>query len=312
MSIDLACPKCRQKYRLKDELAGKKAKCAKCGESIKVPSPVAVAKGPASPAAAKPTKPAPPVARPPVAPIATKPVAVDPLPDLSDLFDDSFPAAAQPTKTAPVSPSNSSFSSTSGSQCPKCSAPLEKSAVLCVKCGYNTRTGERLSTKRDASAPSAKQQKGSVGTLMKGTLFSGIGALLGAGVWVGIAIATGYEIGWIAWGLGAAAGVGMAVGHEDDDGTTAGLIAAAMSIVGILAAKVMCFEHLKSLIGDFSVELVEGIEGADAAQGEQLARLGEIFNEQLTFASMFSPYDALFFLLAVGSAYKLGSGQATD
>ena len=43
MAIDLACPKCQQKYRLKDELAGKKAKCVKCGESIRVPVPAPVA-----------------------------------------------------------------------------------------------------------------------------------------------------------------------------------------------------------------------------------------------------------------------------
>ena len=33
--------------------------------------------------------------------------------------------------------------------------------------------------------------------------------------------------------------------------------------------------------------------------------------EQIPFSVMFSPVDGLFILLAVGTAYKLGSGQAT-
>jgi hypothetical protein len=41
-------------------------------------------------------------------------------------------------------------------------------------------------------------------------------------------------------------------------------------------------------------------------------QLGNIFAQEMTFLSMFGPIDALFILLAVGTAYKLGSGQATS
>jgi hypothetical protein len=305
MAIELACPKCRQKYRLKDELAGKKAKCAKCGESIHVPaaSPVAAA---ASPAAKAPT-PKPPATKPtapkPVAAVApAKPVIADALPDLSDLFDDSFPVAAQPSRLE---------STSGGSSCPKCGSALGGNAVVCVKCGYNKQTGKKLSTSRE-SASASTQKKGSASTLMKGTLFSFIGAMIGAGVWVGIIIATGYEIGYVAWGLGGAAGVGMAAGHEDDDGTTAGLIASVMAIVGIFAAKLFAFEHIKSNFAEYAFE-GEELEGVDTAQlAEVSQQLGELFAQEITFMSMFAPIDALFILLAVGTAYKLGSGQATS
>jgi hypothetical protein len=305
MAIELACPKCRQKYRLKDELAGKKAKCAKCGESIHVPAaaPVAASAAPAAKTSA-PKPPAPkPTAPKPIAAVApAKPVIADALPDLSDLFDDSFPVAAQPSRLE---------STSSGSSCPKCGGALSANAVVCVKCGYNKQTGKKLSTSRE-SASASTQKKGSASTLMKGTLFSFIGAMIGAGVWLGIIIATGYEIGYVAWGLGGAAGVGMAAGHEDDDGTTAGIIASCMALLGIFAAKLFAFEHIKNNIAEYAFE-GEELEGVDAAQlAEVTQQLGDLFAQEITFLSMFGPIDALFILLAVGTAYKLGSGQATS
>jgi hypothetical protein len=311
MAIELACPKCRQKYRLKDELAGKKAKCAKCGESMQIPGakPVTAGVAPAAKAttaqtsAPKPAAQKPAPAKPVAAVVApSKPVIADPLPDLSDLFDDSFPVAAQPSRLE---------STSSGSSCPKCGGSLASNAVVCVKCGYNKQTGKKLSTSRESSSSSATK-KGSASTLMKGTLFSFIGAMIGAGVWVGIIIATGYEIGYVAWGLGGAAGVGMAAGHEDDDGTTAGIIASIMAIVGIFAAKLIAFEHIKSNFAEYAFEGDE-LEGVDTAQlAEVSQQLGELFAQEVTFLSMFGPIDALFILLAVGTAYKLGSGQATS
>jgi hypothetical protein len=309
MAIELACPKCHQKYRLKDELAGKKAKCAKCGESIQVPGAATAPAPSAKTASSKAASPKPAAAKPAATPAKAvaavtappKSVIADPLPDLSDLFDDSFPVAAQPSRIE---------SSSGGSSCPKCGGAMGGNAVVCVKCGYNKQTGKKLTTSRESSSSSAKK-KGSASTLMKGTLFSFIGAMVGAGVWLGIIIATGYEIGYVAWGLGAAAGVGMAAGHEDDDGTTAGIIASCMALLGIFAAKLFAFEHIKNNFAQYAFE-GEEVEGADTAQlAEVSQQLGELFAQEMTFMSMFGPVDAIFILLAVGTAYKLGSGQAT-
>jgi len=38
MSIAVTCPKCSASFKAKDEHAGKKAKCPKCGGPIVVPS----------------------------------------------------------------------------------------------------------------------------------------------------------------------------------------------------------------------------------------------------------------------------------
>jgi DNA-directed RNA polymerase subunit M/transcription elongation factor TFIIS len=308
MAIDLACPKCHQKYRLKDELAGKKAKCAKCGESMQIPGAQPVAAGVASApkaSAAQATVSKPTAQKPaPAKPVSalTKPVIADPLPDLSDLFDDSFPVAAQPSRLE---------STSSGISCPKCGERLGDKAMVCIKCGYNKKTGKMMTTSHDSSAFTEKK-KGSAGTLMKGTLFSFIGAMIGAGIWLAIIVFTGYEIGYVAWGLGAAAGVGMAAGHEDDDGTTAGIIAACMAIGGIFAAKFFAFEHIKNNFASYALD-GEELEGVDAVQlAEVSQQLGNLFAQEMTFMSMFGPIDALFILFAVGTAYKLGSGQATS
>ena len=76
------------------------------------------------------------------------------------------------------------------------------------------------------------------GSLIKGTIISAVLASIGAFVWFGIAKATGFEIGWIAWGVGIAAGIGMMAGYN---GTSvhSGAIAAAVAVGGILLAKFM-------------------------------------------------------------------------
>jgi hypothetical protein len=64
MSIEFACPACNKPYRLKDELAGKTARCS-CGQQIKIPAR-----------------------------------APEPATDLGDLLDE----IEEPTKKAPLTP----------------------------------------------------------------------------------------------------------------------------------------------------------------------------------------------------------------
>ena len=269
MSIDFACPKCNKKYKVKDELAGKTAKCAKCKNRIKIPVPVT-------------------------------PEAIEPEPDLSDLFDDDFSAAtsgvvvdAVPNNLSPteVAPNHST------KVCPSCGSELSADAVLCVDCGFDLRS--RSHHEMQKLKPRKRKSKAAqeAATLMQGVAFSAMGAVLGAIVWVGVVIITDYEIGWIAWGLGAATGAGMALGKGDDTGEFSGIIAAAMAIVGILGAKFGIYLYLLA-----SIE----------AAGMTLQQVEAIAGERLTFGSLFGLIDGLFILLAVISAYKIGSGQSSD
>lgn len=290
MSIDFACPSCKKKYRVKDELAGKSAKCSKCDGRFKVPSPAAELS--------------------PLDDLTSDQLTSDG--DLGDWFDDELSATKPMSSAASGSTSSASQSRKSTSRkCSACGNSLATGAVICVACGFDTRSGKKHETKKgvedDSPASKGKAVATQTASLARGAVFSAIGAVVGAAVWVGVAIAADVQLGWIAWGLGFAAGVGMAFGHEDDDGTMAGIVAAGISILGILGAKFYLFQHWKS--NPFGEDDFDGL--GDQAEAFKDA-MAQVFEQHLTFADMFGPIDGLFILLAVASAYKFGSGQMID
>lgn len=63
-----------------------------------------------------------------------------------------------------------------------------------------------------------------------------VGTMVGAAVWVGVGL-LGYEIGFIAWGIGLAAGMGATIGAGDQDTAFNGVFAALIAILGIVGAK---------------------------------------------------------------------------
>jgi predicted Zn finger-like uncharacterized protein len=137
-------------------------------------------------------------------------------------------AAADPTQ-APVGKR----------MCPQCGGSIGATAALCTNCGYNLATGQTL---KGATAKSVKMRSLAVGagTFAIGSALSGLAALLGGFIWFLIAYNTGYEIGWIAWGVGLLAAGGMLLGYRKRN-ARAGVVAAGMSALGIVAAKVMVF-----------------------------------------------------------------------
>jgi hypothetical protein len=103
---------CGKAFAAKDELAGKTVKCPGCQKPLKIPG-----NAPAAAAAKGPAKPAP---------------AATPAQPSDSLFDEI--GLAPPTEgTKP---------------CPGCTEPLPLQAVVCVKCGFNTRIGRRMTTER--------------------------------------------------------------------------------------------------------------------------------------------------------------------
>lgn len=66
-----------------------------------------------------------------------------------------------------------------------------------------------------------------------------IGGVIGAAIWAVVALVTGYELGWIAWGTGALVGFGVAAGNRDKTRAprVAGGIAVAIAAVSIIAGK---------------------------------------------------------------------------
>ena len=136
MPIKVQCA-CGKAFAAKDELAGKTVKCPSCQKPLKIPAAApTTAKQPEKQTAATAAKPG--QAKPPTAGKAVTP---------------SKPAAAPSRPATPAAPSDSLFdeiglqAAAEGTHpCPGCTQPMPIEAVVCVKCGYNTRIGRRMET----------------------------------------------------------------------------------------------------------------------------------------------------------------------
>ena len=69
-------------------------------------------------------------------------------------------------------------------------------------------------------------------------LISGLVAgVIGACVWAAIVYYSGFEIGWIAWGMGVLVGVAVAAGAKGDLGASTGIGAACIAAASVLGGK---------------------------------------------------------------------------
>lgn len=132
MPIKIAC-KCGQKFAAKDELSGKTVKCPKCGDPIKIPA----AQG--QPAATGPQ----------AQQQAPAPARQQPKPQEDDMLRMAAPSAPRVggdpfLNDLLVEAGVTSDIHHTGPRCPGCNAPIQPDAMLCVKCGYNLRTGQRM------------------------------------------------------------------------------------------------------------------------------------------------------------------------
>jgi len=267
MKITVECGGCSKRFQADEKHAGKRGKCPSCGALIEVPVPV---------------------------PAAPEPVADE----VGSLLDEELPTASAPSAQPAT---GMEFDS-----CPSCAEPLPSGAALCVSCGYDLASGKQLKTERvlDSGGPYASPLSGSKGTgwslprlggsFLTGCILSAVGAAIGAAVWYGVAVATEYEIGWIAWGLGVLAGIGMVWGSGEENDLT-GIMAAVIACLGILLAKYLMFRHF--------VEPLPEVRQLVAMQVSKVS---------LFFKTMFGPIDGIFILLAVASAYKIGNASPVD
>lgn len=255
----VACT-CGARFKAAAENAGKKAKCPKCGCILIIgASPVSTTESVAH---------------------ARTPHSVP------------APRAAAATVRAPE-PEDRLPAVLAASLCPHCGFGMTPGAVLCVGCGYNTKTGKALKGAKPPSAAAVKAGDAAraMGTFLRGILFSCIGAGLGAGLWIFVGLVGDLELGYIAWALGVLAGIGMIVGARD--GTfQSGLTAAGIAFAGILAAKIVLVSHFLNEKMHVSLPV------------------GELI--QPILKSMFNPFDVIFALLALGTAFRIGSGSRKE
>lgn len=69
-----------------------------------------------------------------------------------------------------------------------------------------------------------------------------VGGAIGAGAWGLIAYITGYEIGWVAVGVGFITGIGVAIGSKGRAGAMGGILAAIIALVAVAGGKFFAVE----------------------------------------------------------------------
>jgi hypothetical protein len=118
MSDKVKCPACGKGYRWNPELAGRKVKC-KCGEVFRMAAP------PGS-----------------VTPASNTPVSItDKTGQVGDGYD-----LHDTGVHAPAHGAAASSASSGGDHCPSCNQPVKAGAVICINCGFNLKSGQRVQT----------------------------------------------------------------------------------------------------------------------------------------------------------------------
>lgn len=202
---------CGAKLKVSAQAAGRTGHCPKCHQKFTVPHAAAAP----APAPAAPAAPA----------------------ESADWLDDlaAKEHAATATGLAAVP--------TAGGiprPCPHCGATLVGGAVLCTSCGYNAQTGRIMKAAAlgpGAAAVATKAAKWA-GTFVLGCVLSLVGGAIGEALWCFIAYKTGYEVGYVAWGIGLITGFGMALGSRMC-GVLPGVVAAAVALLAIIVAKIL-------------------------------------------------------------------------
>jgi DNA-directed RNA polymerase subunit RPC12/RpoP len=132
-TIAISCPKCEKQIKAPAELAGKKIRCKDCQHVFVVPVPTSVKAAPAGKGGkgekgGKPGK----------APAGKGDKAAKPAPKKVEVDEDDQEANPYGVTTESLLP-----------RCPYCAKELEDdSQVICLNCGYNMQTRERIQHKK--------------------------------------------------------------------------------------------------------------------------------------------------------------------
>lgn len=124
-----------------------------------------------------------------------------------------------------------------------------------------------------------------------------VGSLASAAVWAAVTVATSYQIGWMAIGVGFLVGIAV---RKFGQGETAlfRVVGAGLALVGCLLG------NLFSGIGFIAAE--EQIPVGDALLNFDYAYSAELLG------AMFSPMDLLFYALALYQAFKLSAVEPAE
>ncbi len=133
------------------------------------------------------------------------------------------------------------------------------------------------------------EQTGTKQNLPMAIIFGAVAAAISAGVWAGITVATGYQIGWIAVGVGFLVGLTVKFFGK---GTSP-----VFGMIGAIYAFLGCF------VGNFLSVCIIGAE-------HEGIKLMEVFNMMTLpmaielMKSTFNPMDLLFYAIAIYEGFK--------
>jgi hypothetical protein len=143
----------------------------------------------------------------------------------------------------------------------------------------------------------ALEQLRSQQNLVGGALAGLAASAVGAAAWAGITVATGYQIGWMAVGVGFLVGLAVRFVGKGID-SVFGVVGAVLALLGCAAG------NLLTVCG-----LVAGQEGI--AFADVIGRLDPATVRDLMVAT-FQPMDLLFYAIAVYEGYKLSFRQLSQ
>jgi hypothetical protein len=128
-------------------------------------------------------------------------------------------------------------------------------------------------------------------------IFGSIAALVGAALWAAITVATEYQIGYMALGVGALVGVAVRYTGKGID-QIFGILGAALSLAGCV------FGNFLSIVGMIAKE--NSLNFFDVFSNFQFNMIVQIMVET------FSPMDIVFYGLAVYTGFKLSIRKITE
>ncbi len=165
----------------------------------------------------------------------------------------------------------------------------------------NTGLQEEFQTKttnHHAGGTSSTQEEYTGGVLVPALLGGLIAAVIGGAIWGGIAIWTGYEIVYVAWGVGLFCGFGVVMMSKGQRGMSLQIVAVISGILGILIGKYMIVHNIVTTV-------VGEDQGAAAAEAISLFSMDMASFFVTNLGSVASGFDLLWIALAVFTAWSI-------
>jgi len=153
------------------------------------------------------------------------------------------------------------------------------------------------------AVPAEPDEEVGSGSLAGALIGGAVAAAVGGGVWGLIVNATGYEIGYLAWGLGLLSGLGVVIASGGKKGPALQVLAVVSSLAAVLFGKYLSFAHALK-------EVVTEKEGAEVAEKISLLSPGAVQLFLDNFTQILTPFDAIWVILAVITAWRIPQAGA--